>query len=194
MKSEGWFANPPNSDDEWHSFLSLSRQYRISSVTYIKKYSAMAHYALFGYMSKWSCDECAGYDRSECKMRSSSICKKEKVKSFFSEVYTKPNYYYLWQRIFPKYMDHKDAIIEIIGQYRFDAFIEYLTVNAHDDYQRFTKREINENSYVEPTIITAPLITLEEIQNDNWQKFVSIRIKKGEEQCSHYSDLGLSVF
>ena len=190
MKLTGVFASVPEDIKEYREFILERRgkEYFLISSEVIEK---LAYLIIFGQLHpNWDCYWCRG-GNSDCDQKTSTFCKLKKAKNLFSDGYTNPNFLVIYRRFGDLLKSKKSQLILITGEYRYNSFMEYISINADEEYQRYTKREIKENNIVKPEVFESNFSGLDDIENDYWQKYLYDKIKKGESKCLHYLDLDL---
>lgn len=187
MRTDGWFANDTYLD-EFPDFFKLRKRGTRTYLGYTAEYAvpSICKMILFGKID--SCDNICG--RDNCSQKTGEFCKRESI-SERNERYGKTNYYRVWRKMKSRLASYQEDICNILGRERYDSFMEYLTMKAHDDYCRFTKREIKEKGYEEPTIYETDILSVDTLLSDPWDQYINEKLKKGELKCLNFSDLDL---
>lgn len=181
-----WFV-PSYQYEEFESFWK-ERTETIYCGNYERTIKSLCKTILFGRVfeaCKYTCDY-DPYDNEPCSQRESSFCMRDYYNSR-RKVYKDPNWYRVWEKMDRVINRYNSKIKEIVGEYRLNCFRGFLSRNAKEKYEDYTRRERNELNLEEPEIIQSINLDLEEMENDPWQKFYCNKIEKGELECLQQS-------
>jgi len=192
----GWFADPSDMDQfdeffEQQGEEARGRRIRMSWQDEDRVYY-ISRIALFGIAGNTNvqrsmdrCQAICGKSWSrECPVPANDFCKIDKKNGRHNST----DFYRLRESMIEYLESRSINIISIIGEHRYNAFVEFLTDGAIARYDKYTRREIKENNLVRPGEFDAGFVSLDEIQEDPWEKFKAKQIQQGDLGCLHFSD------
>mgnify|MGYP003641522757 CR=1 FL=1 len=168
-----------------HLFVNANeRQYAtdfVNSFEQNRSTKLLSRFILTGELG--SCDDmCNMWDGYRCLQYKSSLCQKEYA-DVKRKLYKKTNWYEAYLKIGGRLDDYEYFIKKIIGKYRYNVFMEAFVNKANEAINKLSKKQ---RALKGITLITQPkmdIVTLDDINNDPWQVFITNKIKKGEMKC-----------